>query len=88
MMRVAIYTARLCPFCMLARRLLNSKGVAYEEIPIDGDAVLRDEVATRSGQRTVPQIFVDDKPIGGYSELVALQRAGQLDDILRPPPDY
>lgn len=82
-MRVVIYTTRLCPYCLLARRLLDANGVAYEEIPIDDDVSLRDTITKRSGQRTVPQIFIDDRPIGGYSQLASLQRTGQLDRILR-----
>lgn len=86
-MRVVIYTTRLCPYCLLARRLLEANGVVYEEIAIDDDVSLRDEVAQRSGQRTVPQIFVDDRPIGGYSQLVTLKRTGQLNRVLRTTPD-
>lgn len=87
-MRVVIYTTRLCPYCLLARRLLEANGVVYEEIAIDDDVSLRDEVAQRSGQRTVPQIFVDDRPIGGYSQLVTLKRTGQLNRVLRTTPDH
>lgn len=86
-MRVVIYTTRLCPYCLLARRLLEANGVVYEEIAIDDDVSLRDEVTQRSGQRTVPQIFVDDRPIGGYSQLVTLKRTGQLNRVLRTTPD-
>lgn len=85
MTQVVIYTTHHCPYCMLARRLLEANGVAYEEVLVDD--TLRDWLIERSGQRTVPQIFVDDRPIGGYLELAALQRTGQLDRILRPPED-
>jgi len=80
---VTVYSTRICPYCMLAKRLLGSKGVAYQEIMVDQDDALRAQMMQRSGRRTVPQIFVGDHHVGGFDDLSALDRAGQLDPLLR-----
>ena len=78
-----IYTWRTCPFCIRAKRLLDSKGVDYTEYAIDGDNAARDAMAERSGgRRSVPEIFIDDQHIGGCDELHALDGAGDLDPLL------
>jgi glutaredoxin 3 len=81
--KVTIYTTRYCPFCAMAKSLLHQKGVAYDEIDVTGDSAGRKEMAVRSGGRTtVPEIFIDGRIIGGFTELQALDRAGKLDDLL------
>lgn len=80
---VTIYTTTFCPFCVRAKRLLAQKGVAYREIDVTGDDGLRERMVEESGgRRTVPQIFIDGRPIGGYEELAALEQAGELDRLL------
>ena len=79
---VLIYTTRYCPYCVRAKNLLESKGVVYQEIAVDNSISLRQEMMTLSGGYTVPQILIDDKPIGGCDELYALERNGQLDTML------
>lgn len=83
---VLMYTTRVCPFCQMAKRLLASKGVTPEEVRIDEDAARRDEMLTRTGRRTVPQIFVGDTHVGGFDDLAALERAGGLDPLLQTTP--
>lgn len=79
---VTIYTGALCGYCAMAKRLLDSKAVAYQEIPVDMDVARRAEMEQRSGRRTVPQIFIGAQHIGGYDDLAALERAGKLDALL------
>ncbi len=80
---IVIYTKSLCSYCIRAKKLLADKGVAFEEIVIDGDQHRRAEMIVRSGgRRTAPQIFIDQNPIGGCDELLALERAGCLDSLL------
>ena len=86
MIRVVIYTTRLCPYCMLARRLLQARNVDYEEIAVDGDIELRSAMVKLSGRRTVPQVFIDGAPVGGYEELAALARAGGLEPLTSRSP--
>ncbi len=78
-----MYSTRFCPFCMMARRLLDAKGVCYEEISVDGDPEQRQEMQRISGRHTVPQVFIDDRHVGGYDELAAAEQAGQLDKWLK-----
>jgi len=82
--KVTIYSTRFCPFCVMARRLLDKKGVHYQEIRVDAEPARRDEMRTRSGRHTVPQVFVDDRHVGGYDDLCALDCAGRLDSLLAP----
>ena len=83
MVRVEIYTTPWCPYCIAAKRLLATKGVAYEETDVSGDSDKRQEMMARAqGRYTVPQIFIDGTPIGGCDELHALDRAGKLDPML------
>lgn len=82
MAKVLVYTTLVCPYCVQAKRLLDSKGVAYEEIRVDLDAMRRQEMMERSGRRTVPQIFINGQAIGGCDDLYALERAGTLDSLL------
>jgi glutaredoxin 3 len=83
MAKVEIYTKAYCPYCTHALALLKSKSLDYHEIKIDGDMALREIMIERShGGYTVPQIFIDDKHIGGCDQLVALERNNELDDLL------
>ncbi|NDJ15837.1 glutaredoxin 3 [Myxacorys almedinensis] len=80
---VEIYTWQTCPYCIRAKLLLRWKGVKFTDYKIDGDGAARVKMATRAqGRRTVPQIFINDQPIGGCDELYALDRAGKLDPLL------
>ena len=81
MPEVTMYTTRYCPFCIRAKHLLDSKGVAYREYPVDNDWELRQSMMEKSGQRTVPQIWIGEQHIGGCDELYALERAGQLNEL-------
>jgi glutaredoxin 3 len=80
---VKIYTTRYCGFCARAKALLKRKGVQFEEIDVTDSEELRDKMVELSGgRRTVPEIFIDGKLIGGYEELEALDAAGELDAML------
>jgi glutaredoxin 3 len=81
--KVTVYTKQSCPYCVRAKHLLGKKGVAYEEISVEGRDDLRGWLAERTGQLTVPQIFAGDRPLGGYSDVAALDAEGKLDPILR-----
>ncbi len=84
--KVTVYTKQSCPYCVRAKRLLERKGVAYEEIGVEGNDDLRVWLAETTGQKTVPQIFAGDRSLGGVSDLDALDREGKLDPILRGDP--
>ena len=73
-----MYTTPFCPFCVRAKRLLQERGLAYEEFDVSADEELREAVMKRSGRRTVPDIFIDGRPIGGYEELAELDASGEL----------
>lgn len=83
MKAVRMYTTRVCPYCIMAKRLLQARGVAVEEIRIDEDLERRDEMMRLSGRRTVPQIFIGETHVGGCDDLRALERAGKLDPLLQ-----
>ena len=84
MSQVTIYTKPYCPFCVRALGLLEDKGVAFTEIEAGFDPDLRREMIQRSGgQATFPQIFIGERHIGGCDEMMALERSGQLDPLLR-----
>ena len=86
MAKVLMYSTGVCPFCQMAERLLRAKGVAeIEKIRVDLDPARRDEMTKRTGRRTVPQIYVGDRHVGGYDDLAALDRAGGLDPLLAAP---
>jgi glutaredoxin 3 len=86
---VRMYSTAVCPFCTMAERLLASKGVRdIDKLRVDADPALRDEMIARTGRRTVPQIFIGDRHIGGFDDLSALDKAGGLDPLLaQSPPD-
>ena len=78
-----MYSTAVCPFCLRAERLLNSKGVTdIEKIRVDLDPRQREEMINRTGRRTVPQIYIGDRHVGGFEELAALEHAGELDSLL------
>lgn len=83
MKNIEIYSARFCPYCVRAKALLDRKGVAYTEHRLDrlGPEV-RSRLVELTGRYTVPQILVDGEPIGGFDDMAALERAGQLDAVL------
>ncbi len=82
--KIEIYTTMFCPFCILAKQLLDSKQVMYEETDATARLSLRKSMTERaSGGTSVPQIFIDGKHIGGCDELLALERKGQLDRLLQ-----
>ena len=83
--KVKIYTREYCGYCTAALELLEAKGIEFEHIDASGKPEIRADIARRSGQQTVPQIFIDDKSIGGFSELRALDRAGKLDKMIWDP---
>ena len=81
--QVVMYSTGWCPYCDRARSLLARKGVSVQEIKIDEDPAQRDAMLQRSGgRRTVPQIFVGERHVGGFDDLAALDRAGELDKLL------
>ncbi len=83
MKKVIMYSTQVCPYCQMAERLLRSRGVAeIEKILIDQDPAQRDRMITRTGLKTVPQIFIGDQHIGGYDALSALDRKGELVRLL------
>jgi glutaredoxin 3 len=82
MAEIVLYTKPWCGYCFMAKRLLKEKGVAYEEIDTNGDEKTRAWLREATGQSTVPQLFVDGKSYGGYTDMAALDRAGKLDAIL------
>lgn len=83
MPRIVMYTTAVCPYCINAKRLLGSKGVTeIEEIRVDLTPHLREEMMQKTGRRTVPQIYINDRHIGGFDDLRALDLAGGLDPLL------
>lgn len=82
MAHVVIYTTTICPYCVRAKMLLQKKGVAYEEINVGNDQEMRLKLVEMTRQRTVPQIFINDRHIGGCDDLYALERQGALDPLL------
>jgi glutaredoxin 3 len=82
--KVVMYTTGWCPYCLRARELLKSKGVAIEEIDVDARPEARTEMTARSGRRTVPQIFIGETHVGGCDDLHELEASGRLDTLLKP----
>ena len=83
MKAVRVYSTHFCPYCVMAKRLLQGKGVRFEEIRVDEDQTRREEMMRISGRRTVPQIFVGETHVGGFDDLSAMDRAGKLDPLLQ-----
>ena len=82
MPNVVVYTTKVCPYCIQAKALLKKKGVAFSEIDVSNDPEKRNWLVSSTGQRTVPQIFINDQPIGGFDDMAALNRKGELDRML------
>lgn len=80
--QVKIYSSDWCPYCIRAKKLLESKGLEYEELKVDGNAQLRAQMMQESGRRTVPQIWINQHHVGGCDELFALERSNRLDELL------
>lgn len=76
--RVRVYSTLVCPYCIRAKALLKSRGIDYETIDVTGDPAARARLVSATGRRTVPQIFIDEEPIGGFVELRALDVSGEL----------
>lgn len=86
--KIVIYGTEFCPYCTAARMLLKKKGVNFDDVLVSGDNELRQKMERLSGGRTVPQVFFDDEPIGGFDDLYALDQDGRLDELLgRSPSD-
>lgn len=88
MTRIRLYTTPFCGYCRAAKRLLSEKALDFEEIDVSFDAHKRAEMIQRAGGlRTVPQIFIHERHVGGYDELAALEREGTLDSLLASGPE-
>lgn len=83
MPKIVIYTGRLCPYCTMAKKLFERKGVSYTEIDVDSEPDLRQKLITMTRRRTVPQIYIGDRHIGGFDDLHALDMQKQLDPLLQ-----
>lgn len=79
---VIVYSSDYCPFCIRAKQLLQSKGVPFEEIKVDGNPQVRAEMSQKAGRTSVPQIWIGSTHVGGCDDLYALERAGKLDSLL------
>ena len=82
MSNVIVYCSKWCPYCTRAKQLLESKGVVYEEISVDGKPDVRADMAKKAGRTSVPQIWIGETHVGGCDDLFALERAGKLDALL------
>jgi glutaredoxin 3 len=80
--KIEVYGTEFCSYCTAARMLLKKKGVAWSDILVSRDPDVRREMERRSGRWSVPQIFIDDRPLGGFDELYALEQSGDLDRLL------
>ncbi len=85
MAKVTVYSARICPYCRMAEKLLDKKGVTYDKVMVDEMPERRAEMERLSGRKTVPQIFINDTPVGGFTDLAELERTGRLDALLAQP---
>ncbi len=81
-MKITIYSTTWCPSCVSAKKLLDSKGISYEEINIESKNMTRDDLAQITGGHTIPQIVINEKSIGGFNSLLILNQTGKLDKII------
>ena len=81
MARIRVYTTKWCGYCVRAKALLDSRGLPYEEVRLDDDPSFRQRLLDLTGGWTVPQIMIDERPIGGYTELWALDKRGVLEEL-------
>ena len=79
---VTLYTSAICPYCVAAKNFLKSRGLAWDEVRVDLDPEQRRLMIERSGRTSVPQIFIGGTHVGGYDDMMALQRAGKFDALL------
>ena len=79
---ITMYSTAHCPFCRMAENLLTMKGATVDKLRVDLEPERRVEMMTRTGRRSVPQIYIGERHVGGYEELAALERAGRLDPLL------
>jgi glutaredoxin 3 len=86
MTKVLMYGTRNCSYCRMAEKLLDKKGVQLKKVMVDDDRARRDEMIQLTGRISVPQIIIDDKHVGGYQELAALEHSGRLDALLKIKP--
>lgn len=85
MPKIEVYSTAVCPYCVAAKNLLKSRGLEWVEVRVDTDPPQRDAMLARSGgQRTVPQIFINDHHVGGFDQLAAADRSGRLQQLLEP----
>ena len=82
MPEILIYTTNICPYCVMAKRLLDKKGVSYTEINVEAQTGLREEMMRKTKRRTVPQIYIGDLHVGGFDDLYALEQQKKLDALL------
>lgn len=82
MKKITVYSTQVCPYCVSAKRLLEKKGLEYQEIMIDKDPEQRAIMVQKAQRTSVPQIFIDDFHVGGFDDLNALNQSGELDKIL------
>lgn len=82
MTEIIMYTTANCPYCVRAKELLEQKGLTYKEVRVDLDEELRQDMMQKSGRRTVPQIFINGQPIGGFDDLYELNKTGKLAAML------
>ena len=82
MAKVIVYTKESCPYCVMAKDLLNERHIPFEEIRVDLDDAKREEMMRLSNRRTVPQIFINDQSIGGYDDLITLIKNGKFDSLI------
>ena len=82
MAKITMYSTSWCGFCAMARRLLTQQGAAWEEIDVDAEPGRREEMLQRSGRRTVPQIWIGERHVGGFDDLSALASSGELERLL------
>jgi len=82
MSKVVLYGTMFCPYCFAAKRMLKQKGVSFDEIRVDKNPELKQEMITKSGRFTVPQIFINEYHVGGYDDLVIHSKSGKLENLL------
>ena len=84
MAKIEVYTTPYCPYCVAAKKMLKKKNVEFKEIDVSGDNILREDMMLRAGgSHTVPQIFIDDKHIGGFDDMAEMNALGELDPLIR-----
>lgn len=86
MPEIIIYTSSICPYCIMAKKLLDRKKAKYTEINVDGKPELREKMMVETKRRTVPQIYIGDLHVGGFEELYALEQKKELDKLLAESP--